>query len=110
MKKYFTTSDYNESTSEILDAKIKEKGLLNKSNISNLIKNFDLNKKLATSATKAELKAEQDKIVKMQTHDLSYFPETKVFGDDDFQKMFVYQPTFSMLKLNEDKGTEYIIG
>ena len=36
-KKYFTTSNYNKFTKEILDAQIKEKGLLGKSNIPNLI-------------------------------------------------------------------------
>ena len=40
-KKYFTTSDYHKFTSNILDAKTKEKELVNKSNISNLIKNSD---------------------------------------------------------------------
>ena len=30
------------------------------------------------------------------------------FGCDGFQNMFVYQPTFNMLELKEDKGTEYI--
>ena len=37
---YFTTSDYNEFTSEILHAKTKQKGLDDKSNISNLVKNL----------------------------------------------------------------------
>ena len=32
------------------------------------------------------------------------------FGDDDFQNMFVYQPTFNTLKLKKDKNTEYVIG
>ena len=59
--------------SEILDANIKEKELVDKSNISNLVKNSDLNIKLKTLATKAFLKAEQDKIVKLQMHDLSFF-------------------------------------
>ena len=36
--KYFFTSDYTEFKKEILDAKIKEKWLLNKFNISNLVK------------------------------------------------------------------------
>ena len=31
------------------------------------------------------------------------------FGDDVFQNMFVYQPTFNMLELKEDKGTDYVI-
>ena len=57
-KKYFTTFDYNKFMRDILDGKIKEKELVNKFNISNLIKNFDLNAKLATLARKAELKAE----------------------------------------------------
>ena len=34
-------------------AKIKQKEFVNKSNISNLVKNSDLNTKLATLATKA---------------------------------------------------------
>ena len=41
----------------------------NESNIFSLIKNSDLNIKLATLATKAELKAKQNNIVKLQTHD-----------------------------------------
>ena len=36
--KYFITSDYKEFKKEILDAKIKEKWLLNKFDISNLVK------------------------------------------------------------------------
>ena len=46
---------------------------MNKSNISNLVKNSDLSTRLGTLAAKAELKAEKDKIVKLQTFDLSYF-------------------------------------
>ena len=56
-KKYFTTLNYNKFTTEILDAKIKEKRLLDKFNISNLVKKSNLKRKLATLATKAELKA-----------------------------------------------------
>ena len=41
--KYITTSVHNKFTSDVLDAKIKEKRLVNKSGISNLIKNSDLN-------------------------------------------------------------------
>ena len=45
--KYFTTSDYNKFTGEVLNAKIKEKELLNKSDISRLI-----DKKITTLTTK----------------------------------------------------------
>ena len=68
-EKYFTTSGYNKFTSDILDAKIKLKlKLVDKSNNSRKIS--ELNTKIATLATKAELKANQDQLVK---HDLSYF-------------------------------------
>ena len=46
--KYFTTSDCNKFTSNILDAKIKQKELVSKSNISKFAKNFDLNTKTGT--------------------------------------------------------------
>ena len=52
--------------------KDKTKQLVNKSEISNLVKNSDFNTKLATSATKVESKAEQDKIVKLEAFDSSY--------------------------------------
>ena len=45
---HFTTSDYDTFTGDILDAKIKQKELGNKSVISNLIKYSDLSTKLAT--------------------------------------------------------------
>ena len=41
---------------DILDAKIKQKKMVNESNITDLVKNFDLNTKLVTLATKEKLK------------------------------------------------------
>ena len=55
-RNYFTTSNYNKFTSDKLHARIKQKELVNRSDISNLVKKFDLNIKLATLTTKAELK------------------------------------------------------
>ena len=43
-KTYFTTSDYNKFTKEILDAKIQEKGLLSKSNIYILSYSVEINR------------------------------------------------------------------
>ena len=43
--KCFTMSDCNKFTRDIFDAKIKEKGLIDKSAISGLINNANLNKK-----------------------------------------------------------------
>ena len=64
--------------------KDKRKGLVDKSDIFNFVKNTGLRTKLATLATKAELKAELD---------LSYFVDNNFFGDDGFHNIFVYQPT-----------------
>ena len=83
--KYLTTSNYNRFTAETLEAKIKEKGLINKSNIFNLVNRYDLNAKLVTLATKAELKAGQDKRVKLRTFDSSYFSDKRHFQDDRSQ-------------------------
>ena len=57
----------------MLCAKIKEKRLLGKSNVSNLVRSSDLNTKLATLVTKSKIKIEKDKIMKLQAFDLSYF-------------------------------------
>ena len=47
------------SLQKIPDAKIKKKKLIHQSDdVSNFVKNYVLNTKLATRATKAELKAE----------------------------------------------------
>ena len=40
IEKTFTTSDYNKFKDELIDAKMKGKGLVDKSVISNLIKEF----------------------------------------------------------------------
>ena len=45
--RYFTASDYNKFISDILDAKIKQKALVKKSDISNLLKNSDLDKSIS---------------------------------------------------------------
>ena len=86
---------------DIKGCKGKTKKLVDKSDISDLVKNFDLRTKLATLATKAELKADQDKILKLQTHGLSYFLDKNCFGDDGFRNTFVYQPTLDTLELKK---------
>ena len=72
-KKYFTTSDYNQFTSNTLDAKITKKKLVNESDLNEKIKTLGTKEEIKTSATKAELKAEQDKIIKLQTYDSKSF-------------------------------------
>ena len=48
---------------------MKQKELFNKSIISDLVRNSDINTNLATLATKTELKAEQINLVKFQAFD-----------------------------------------
>ena len=89
--KYFTTADYNKFTSQTLDAKIKQKGLVDKSPIAGFLSNAELDNKVA-ALTKAELKAEQDKIIKLQTFDSSYFRSKSHFeddGTDNLKKMVI---------------------
>ena len=64
-KNYFTTSDYNKFTNDILDAKIKNKKLVNEFHIFVLINNTGLDEKIKKLIAKEEVKAEQYKIVKL---------------------------------------------
>lgn len=63
--KHFTARDYNTFTNDIIGVQIKHKDLVNKSDIFALIDSSDLDKKIESSAAKAELKAQQNKIVKL---------------------------------------------
>lgn len=65
---------------------------MNKSVISGFINNSDLENKIKILETKAEIKSEQDKILKMVTYDLNYFPGKILFGDVVFQTcLFISQ-------------------
>ena len=99
--KYFTTSDNNDFTNNMLNAKIKVKELVNKSDISEFKKNTYLNENIEILATKAELKAEQDKLIKLQIHDLSYFLRRNVLDVDGFQNMLVYQTNILYIRVKK---------
>ena len=75
---------------------------MKKTNISNLVKNSNLNTKLATLATKAELKADEDEIVKFQGFDLIYFRCKVHFENDGAQKNLVFQPAYKYFKTVTD--------
>ena len=62
-----------------------------------------ITQKLATLATRAELKAERDTIAKLEAFDSSYFHGKTFFSDDDLWNMFVYQPIFNKLELKNKK-------
>ena len=76
---------------------IKEKKS-DKSDIAGFINNSDLNKRVATLTTREELKAEQDKIVKSQAIDSSYFRDKSHFEGDDAQSYLVFQPMYRYFK------------
>ena len=60
----------NKFTNNILDAKITEKKLANESGSDDNMKTAATKGEVNTLVIKAELKADQDKIVKLETHDL----------------------------------------
>ena len=74
--KYFTTADFNKFTSQTLDAKIKQKKLADKSP--------------TTLAAKAELKAKQDEIIKLQAFDSIHFRGKSHFEDDGTQNYWCF--------------------
>ena len=55
-------------------------------------------KKIATLVTKAELKAEQDKIVKLRAFDSSYFSDKSHFKNDGDQNYLVLKPIYRFFK------------
>ena len=67
--KYITTAHYNKFIKNIVDNSIKSKEVVNKYDIINFIINTEIDTQAAKFATKAELKAEQDKIIKLQAFD-----------------------------------------
>ena len=72
-KKYITTSGYNKFTNDILGTKIKHEEIANKFDNSGFINKTTLKFKLATLATKEELKTEQHKTKNLQTYGLSFY-------------------------------------
>ena len=96
--KYFTTANYNKFTNEKLGLKIKQKELVSKSDIAGFISNTDLDNEVATWAIKAELKAEQDKIKKLQAFDSSYFRGKNHFEDHSTQNYLVFGPMYKYFK------------
>ena len=56
----------------------KNKNLVDKSATAGFINNADLDKKVTTLATKAELKAEQNKILKLQVFVIQVIFEVKI--------------------------------
>ena len=95
--KYFTTSDYNKFTNNILDRRVIAKKLVNESGLNEKIKILATKEEIKKLATKAEIKAEQDKI-KLQTYDLSLFISQSYFVNSGAQLYLILQPLYYTLK------------
>ena len=65
-------ADYNKFTSQTFNGKVK-KEFVDKSAITGFINNANLDKNVVTLTKKAELKADQDKIINLQAFDLKVF-------------------------------------
>ena len=91
-EKCFASSEHNKSASNIFVARIKEKALIDNSDISNLVKNSNLNSKLAILGRKIGLKVEQGKILQLQISNSSYFRGKSHCEDDRTQNYLVFQP------------------
>ena len=98
--KYFTACNHTKFTCDILETKIKEKGFVDKFRISDIVKNSELNRKLAILATKAELKAEKGKTVKLHAIDSSYFCGKSHFEDDGMQNYLVLWSVYRYFQKN----------
>ena len=85
-------TDHSKFTKDIVTERIKRVGFHKKTDIADLVKNSHLSKTVETLATKAELKAEQDKIVKLKYFDPNYFQCKIHFEDDGTQSYLVFQP------------------
>ena len=59
--KYFYTAEYNKSTNQTLDAKIKQEELVGKSAIAGLINNADLDEKSSNRTNKGRIKSRINK-------------------------------------------------
>ena len=95
--KYLTTSDYNKFTSNTLGTKITQKNLVNEYDLNEKIKTLATIEEIKTLAAKGELHAEQDKIVKLQTYDLSLFIRQSYFNNDDAQLYLIFHSIYKLL-------------
>ena len=104
--KYITTQEFNKLTAENFAARLKQADLVNKTDFDNKLTSFHW--KITSNKTKyLEI---QKKLNSLTTKDYNFLLGRICFTiNDRSQNMFVYRPTFNVLKLKNNKGTEYII-
>ena len=85
-------------TADNFAARLKQANLASKNDIDGFVKNTDFDEKIKKLATKAELKVEQDKTVKLQTFDSSYFRGKSHLEDHGTRNYLVFQPIYRCFK------------
>ena len=78
-----------------LDAKIKQKRLVNESDFNEKIKTLATKEELKILATNVELKAEKYKIITLQISD---FIGQSYFNNDASQNYLIFQPIYKLLQ------------
>ena len=81
-----------------LEKQINDADKENPDTIAGFINNTELDRKVATLATKAESKAKQDKILKLQAFHSSYFRGKNHFADDGSHNYLIFQPMYRYWK------------
>ena len=81
-KKIYITSDYDKFTRNTIDTKITQKRLISEYDLNEKIKTLATKEEIKTLVIKEELKSEENKIVKLQTYDLSLLIGQSYFNND----------------------------
>ena len=104
--KYITSLEFNRLIVENFAARLKQASLVTKADFDNKLTSF--NKRITSDKTKHL--AVQKTLNSPITKGYNFFLDRIYFtSDDGSQNMFVYQLTFNVLELKNDKGTKYII-
>ena len=90
--KYVTTPKFNKLMLDNLAARLNQANLASENDISEFINSSDLDKKIETLASKAELKVEKDKIEKLETYDSSIFISQSYFFNERSQNFLKFLP------------------
>ena len=85
-------------TADNFAARLKQANLASKNDIDGFVKNTDFDEKIKKLATKAKLKVEQDKTVKLQTFNSSYFCGKSHLEDHGARNYLVFQPIYRCFK------------
>ena len=95
--KCFTTTDYIKFMNDIINVNIKQKELVNKSEISRFINISGLDKKIKAFPTKEESKVEQDKLNKLKSYNSK--PTQVTLINNESQNFLIFQSTFITFKI-----------